>query len=127
MMASHQHRIAPYGSAPNLTPGRAGRTLGAMRGRRVLLVLVLVVFHVGLAATATLLSIDFAWAPSYFDDDDGDFLPLLLVEQMPARLDPGAAAWMPCLTLLSAVIAWTPRGAARDAAARVRFRAPPRP
>jgi hypothetical protein len=126
-MTPHQHRIAPDGSAPNLTPGRAGRRLGAMLGRRALLVLLLVVFHVGLAATATLLSIDFAWAPSYFDDDDGDFLPGLLVEQAPARLDAGVAAGMPCLTFLSAVIAWTPRGAARAAASRVRFRAPPRP
>ena len=98
-----------------------------MLGRRALLAALVVVFHVGLAATATLLSIDFAWGPSYFDDDDGDFLPRLLVEQMPARLDPGAAAWMPSLALLTAVIAWTPPGASRVGAARVRFRAPPRP
>jgi hypothetical protein len=98
-----------------------------MFGRRALLVALLVVFHIGLAATATLHSIDFAWVPSYFDDDDGDFLPLLLVEQMPARLNPGATAWMPSLTLLAAVIACAPRGASRLAGARVRFRAPPRP
>ena len=97
-----------------------------MPGRRALLVILLVLFHVGLAATATLLSIDFAWAPSYFDDDDGDFLPLLLAEQMPALLDP-AAAWTPALVLLAAVAARAPRAGPRLAATRVRFRAPPRP
>jgi len=47
-----------------------------LRGR-TLVVVFLVVFHVGLGATASLLSADFAWAPSYFDDDDDDFLPLV--------------------------------------------------
>lgn len=97
-----------------------------MLGRRTLLVILLVLFHVGLAATATNLSIDVAWAPSYFDDDDGDFLPLLLAEQMPALLDP-AAAWTPALILLAALAGCTPRAGSRLAAARVRFRAPPRP
>lgn len=97
-----------------------------MLGRRALVVILLILFHVGLAATATLLSIDFAWAPSYFDDDDGDFLPLLLAEQMPARLDP-TAAWTPALILLAAVAACAPRPGSRLAATRVRFRAPPLP
>lgn len=88
-----------------------------------MLVAVLLVFHVGLAATATLLSVDFAWAPSYFDDDD--FLPWLLAEQVPIVVNP--AIWAPALALVTAVAAWAPRGGARLAAARIRFRAPPRP
>jgi len=96
-----------------------------MLGQRTLLVILLVLFHVGLAATATNLSIDVAWAPSYFDDD-GDFLPLLLAEQMPALLDP-AAACTPVLILLAALAGCTPHAGSRLAAARVRFRAPPRP
>ena len=95
-----------------------------MPARRALLVVLLVVFHAGLAATAAFLSIDFAWAPSYFDDDDGDFLPVLLAEQVPTWPDP--AAWVPALTLVATVAAWAPRGGAR-LAGRVRFRAPPRP
>lgn len=97
-----------------------------MLGRRAVLVLLLVLCHVGLATAATLHAVDFAWAPSYFDDDDGDFLPLLLSEQVPALVAP-AAGWMPSLTLLAAVAACAPRGGSRLAAARVRFRAPPRP
>jgi hypothetical protein len=126
MAASLQHRTGRDASALNLTRDRAGRRLGAMLGRRALVVMVLVLFHVGLAATATLLSIDFAWAPSYFDDDDGDFLPLLLAEQMPGRLDP-TAAWTPALILLAAVAACAPRPGWRLATTRVRFRAPPLP
>jgi hypothetical protein len=52
-----------------------------MLGARTL-VAVLVLFHVGLLTVAAVQPADFAWAPSYFDDDDGDFLPLLLSEQM---------------------------------------------
>ncbi len=95
-----------------------------LRGRALVVVL-LVVFHVGLAATASLQSVDFAWAPSYFDDDDGDFLPLLLSERAAALVDP-AAGWTPGLTLFAALAARQPRGRSRLAAARVRFRAPPR-
>jgi hypothetical protein len=58
-----------------------------LRGR-TLVVLFLVVFHVGLAATASLHSADFAWAPSYFDDDDDDLLPLLLSGPPPWWIPP---------------------------------------
>ena len=84
-----KHRTGPDGSKPNLTPGPRGRRLGAMLGARTL-VAVLVLFHVGLATAATFHTADFAWVPSYFDDDDGDFLPLLLSEQMPVLVDPGS-------------------------------------
>jgi hypothetical protein len=97
-----------------------------MLGGRARLVLLLVLFHVGLASAAALHVADFAWAPSYFDDDDGDFLPLLVSQQMPALVDP-AAGWMPALMLLAAVAACRPRGHSRPAAASVRFRAPPLP
>ena len=87
-----------------------------MSGRRARLVILLVLFHVGLAAAATVLSIDVASAPSYFDDSDGDFLPRLLAEQMPAVLDP-AADWGPVLILLAAVAACASRPGSPVAAA----------
>jgi len=95
-----------------------------MLGRRALLVVLLVVFHVGLATTAALQSIDFAWAPSYFDDDDGDFLPALLFEQLPTLVVP-TAAWIPALALFATVVTSAPRRASRLEPACVRFRAPP--
>ncbi len=97
-----------------------------MLGPRVIVVLVLAVFHLGLVGAASLHSVDFAWVPSYFDDDDGDFLPLLLAEQMPGLTIP-AAWWGPALVLLVAVTTCVSSGRSRLAAARVRFRAPPRP
>lgn len=96
-----------------------------MLGGRALVVVLLVVFHAGLAAAASLHSVDYASAPSYFDDDDGDFLPLLLSEQVPTLVDP-VAGWSPVSTLLAAVAVGAPRGRSRLAAARARFRAPPR-
>ncbi|HKW92396.1 MAG TPA: hypothetical protein VJX92_10890 [Methylomirabilota bacterium] len=97
-----------------------------MLGRRVVLALVLAVFYLGLVGAASLHSADFAWVPSYFDDDDGDFLPLLLAEQMQGlTVSPGW--WVPALVLLVAVTMWVPSGRPQLAAARVRFRAPPRP
>jgi hypothetical protein len=87
-------------------------------------VAVLVLFHVGLVTAATFHTTDFAWVPSYFDDDDGDFLPLLLAEQMPALVEPGRG-WAPALIVLAAIVAWRPPSRSRLAAARVRFRAPP--
>lgn len=97
-----------------------------MSDRRAGLVILLVLFHVGLAAAATVLSIDVASAPSYFDDDDGDFLPRLLAEQMPAVLDP-AANRVPALILLAAVAPYASRAGSPVAAAHARVRAPPRP
>ena len=96
-----------------------------MLGRRALLVVLLMVFHLGLVTVAGLHSVDFAWGPSYFDDDDGDFLPLLVSEQAPGLVGP-ATTWLPALTLLTTVLACMPRGGSRLTAARVRFRAPPR-
>ena len=94
-----------------------------MLGARILVAL-LVLFQLGLATVATFHSADFAWVPSYFDDDDGDFLPLLLAEQMPALVDPGRG-WTPALIVLAAIVGWRPPSRLRLSAARVRFRAPP--
>ena len=91
-----------------------------MLGARTL-VAVLVLFHVGLVTAAAVQS-----APSYFDDDDGDFLPLLLSEQMSALVEP-ARGWMPALIVLAAVLGWRPRPRPYLVAAPVRFRAPPCP
>ena len=96
-----------------------------MLGARSLVALLLL-FHVGLATAAAFHTADFAWVPSYFDDDDDDFLPLLLAEQMPALADPGRG-WTPTLIVLAAIVGWRPPSRLRLAAARVRFRAPPCP
>ena len=90
------------------------------------LVAVLVLFHVGLLTVAAVQSADFAWAPSYFDDDDGDFLPLLLSEQMPALAEPDRG-WLPALVALAAVLGWRPRSRPYLAAAPARLRSPPCP
>jgi hypothetical protein len=97
-----------------------------MLDRRARVALVLAVLHLGLVATAVLHSPDFAWAPSYFDDDDGDFLPLVLSEQVPALVDL-PRAWTPVLMPVAAVAVWRPRARSRLASARPRFRAPPCP
>ena len=96
-----------------------------MLGARTL-VAVLVLFHVGLATVAAIQSPDFAWGPSYFDDDDGDFLPLLLAEQTPALFEPGHG-WAPALVALATVVGWRPRSRPYLAATPARFRAPPVP
>ena len=84
-----------------------------MLGSRIL-VTRLVLFHLGLATVATFHSADFAWVPSYFDDD-GDFL-LLLAEQMPALVDPGRG-WTPALIVRAAIVGWRPPSRLRLAAA----------
>jgi hypothetical protein len=96
-----------------------------MLGARTL-VAVLVLFHVGLLTVAAVQSTDFAWVPSYFDDDDGDFLPLLLSEQMSALVEP-ARGWMPALIVLAVVLGWRPRPRPYLVATPARFRAPPCP
>jgi hypothetical protein len=94
-----------------------------MLGSRTLLA-VLVLLHVGLASAAAVQSVDFAWIPSYFDDDDGDFLPLLLSEQTPALLAP-VRDWTPLLVALAALLTGRLLGQVRPAATPARFRAPP--
>lgn len=94
-----------------------------MLGWRTLLA-ILVLLHVGLASAAAVQSVDFAWVPSYFDDDDGDFLPLLLSEQTPALLAP-IRDWTPLIVALVAVLTGRLVGRVRPAATPARFRAPP--
>ena len=52
--------------------------------RRTVVVLGLAMLHLVLAATVTLETADVAWAPSYFDGDDGDTAALPLSERLPA-------------------------------------------
>ena len=95
-----------------------------MRERRTLVVLGLVLLQLALAATVTLETADVAWAPSYFDGDDGDTAPLPLSERLPALA--GAAGGMIPLLAALAVLATRPRAGPRPGApARVRSRAPP--
>ncbi len=79
-----------------------------------------------LAATVTLETADVAWAPSYFDGDDGDARPLPLSERLPAL----AGARGGAEPAAGRARGWSrsaprPRAAREVAPARVRFRAPP--
>jgi hypothetical protein len=92
--------------------------------RRTVVVLGLAMLHLALAATVTLETADVAWAPSYFDGDDGDTAALPLSERLPALA--GAAGGMIALVAALAVVATRPRaGPRRGVPARVRSRAPP--
>jgi len=42
----------------------------------------LVLFYLALIGTVSFSTFDYAWTPSYFDDDDDDFLPLV-TQQIP--------------------------------------------
>ena len=92
--------------------------------RRTLVVLGLMFLHLVLAATVTLESADVAWAPSYFDGDDGDGAPLPLSERLPA-LAGAAGELTPLLATIAVVAVRPPTGGRQVAPARVRFRAPP--
>lgn len=95
-----------------------------MRDRRTLVVLGLALLHLVLALTVTLETADVAWAPSYFDGDDGDAGPLPLSERLPALAGaPGGV--IPRLAALAMVAAGPLAGPRRVAPACVRFRAPP--
>jgi hypothetical protein len=95
-----------------------------MRERRTLVALGLTLLQLVLAATVTLETADVAWAPSYFDGDDGDARPLPLSERLPA-LAGSACGWTPLLAALAVVAVRRPTGGRRVAPARVRVRAPP--
>jgi hypothetical protein len=95
-----------------------------MRERRALVVLGLALLQLVLAATVTLETADVAWAPSYFDGDDGDAGPLPLSERLPA-LAGAASGLIPLLVALAMIAVRPPAGPRRIAPARVRFRAPP--
>ena len=70
--------------------------------RRILAALGLVL-QLLLAGTVTLETADVEWAPSYFDDDDGDARPLPLSERLPA-LAGSAGGTTPLLAALAAVV-----------------------
>jgi len=57
------------------------KLLGMARGRAHLCGL-LVLFYLALIGTVSFSTFDYAWTPSYFDDDDDDFLPLV-TQQIP--------------------------------------------
>lgn len=92
--------------------------------RRTLVVVGLALLQLILAATVTVETADVAWAPGYFDGDDGDSAPLPLSERLPALASP-AAGLIPRLVALAAAAAPPPAGPRRIAPARIRFRAPP--
>lgn len=96
-----------------------------MLGSRAVLA-VLVLLHAGLTSVAVAPSVDRAWAPSYFDGDDGDCLSLLLSEQSPALLAP-VRDRTPVLLALAVVPIGRSMGRVCPAALPARVRAPPCP
>lgn len=91
--------------------------------RRVLLSGLLVVLHLTLVATVSFSTFDFSWSPSYFDDDDYDFLtlmtervPLVTLEILPPI--PASVTSAPIVLLGSSVRSLLPPGLSR-------LRAPP--
>ena len=105
-----------------------------MLGARTL-VAVLVLFHVGLLTVAAGQSADFAWVPSYFDDDDGDFLPPFGGRMATGLAAPHLFNWVAeypilivlALIVLAVVLGWRPRPRPYLVAVPARFRAPPCP
>jgi hypothetical protein len=92
--------------------------------RRTLAVLGLMFLHLVLVATVTFETADVAWAPSYFDGDDGDGAPFPLSERLPV-LAGAAGGLTPLLAALAVVVVRPPTGGRHVAPACVRFRAPP--
>ncbi len=91
---------------------------------RTLVLVGLALLQLILAAAVTIDTADVAWAPSYFDGDDGDSAAFALSERLPALASP-AGGLIPPLAALAVVAAPPPAGPRRVAPARVRFRAPP--
>ena len=91
---------------------------------RTLVLVGLALLQLILAAAVTIDTADVAWAPSYFDGDDGDSAPFALSERLPA-LAGAAGGLIPLLAALAVVTGPPPAGPRRVAPARVRFRAPP--
>ena len=65
-----------------MTGAECQRKLLGMVRRRALLSGLLVLFYLALIGTVSFSTFDHAWSPSYFDDDDDDFLPLV-TQQIP--------------------------------------------
>ena len=57
--------------------------------------LLLVAFYLILAGGATVDLADFSWTPSYFDDDDDDFLQNLLSDHTPMLSVPPVSSLAP--------------------------------
>jgi len=77
-----------------------------------------------LSGSVTLETADVAWAPSYFDGDDGDARPLPLSERLPALAGSAGGTPPPPAALAAVVVRPLARGR-RVAPPGVRFRAPP--
>jgi hypothetical protein len=80
-------------------------------------------FYLALAGNAAFSTPDFSWSPSYFDDDDDDFLPLL-TERMPVLI----VAVVPVLAIMDALttaVLLRPSTHPLLAPPRSRLRAPP--
>jgi hypothetical protein len=93
-------------------------TLGRVFG------LLLVAFYLVLAVGVTFDLADFSWTPSYFDDDDDDFLQNLLSDHTPMLSVP-PVVWFPLLGASFAAVCLRTSALSLVAPSRSRLRAPP--
>ncbi len=95
-----------------------------MRAPRRVVGLLLVAFYLVLAVGATFTLADFSWTPSYFDDDDDDFLQNLLSDHTPMLSVP-PVVWFLVLGAFAAIICLRTSARSLVAPFRSRLRAPP--
>jgi hypothetical protein len=95
-----------------------------MRAPRRVVGLLLVAFYIVLAVGATFYLADFSWTPSYFDDDDDDFLQNLLSDHTPMLSVP-SVVWFLVLGALAAIICLRTSARSLVVPSRSRLRAPP--
>jgi hypothetical protein len=84
----------------------------------------LVLLYLLLVCGAAGSTSDFSWSPSYFDNDDDDFLPLLLTEQVPLVM-PIAASALPLVVAVAGVALFSARATPLLRSKGSRLRAPP--
>ena len=95
-----------------------------MRAPRRVVGLLLIAFYLVLAVGATFTLADFSWTPSYFDDDDDDFLQNLLSDHTPMLSVP-PVVWFLVLGAFAAIICLRTSARSLLAPFRSRLRAPP--
>lgn len=89
-----------------------------------MLSLLVVGLYLSLVGGAIFATPDFSWSPSYFDDDDNDFLSVLLTDQAPVLPAP-AVALLPFLAALATAVLLIASARSLLARSLSRLRAPP--
>lgn len=86
--------------------------------------LLLVAFCLVLVVGVAFSLADFSWAPSYFDDDDDDFLQNLLFDHAPMLSVP-PVVWFLLLGACATIVCLRTSARSLAAPSRSRLRAPP--